>query len=169
MNLGKQFRQQIAQSFNLTELEALAFDLATDWDELDGRTKSGKIQSLISHCQRRQMIPQLVDRLREGRSKVAWPDAVELAKALTIATSNDPQQRNRQNIINNIHHTWIESVLELTLHNDIALALGMSYQYDALNRPQRSLLPEEQPISPGVSLGELFAARGGIDPIPLDA
>jgi hypothetical protein len=160
MNLGKQFRQQIAKSFNLNELEQLAFGLGVDWDELDDRTKTNKIQSLVTHCQRRQQLPQLIAHLRQERRDVAWPDAAELAAALTTATPSDPQGRNRQNILNNIHTTWIEGVLEPSLHNDVALSLGLSYQHDVLNRTNRSLYPEEQPIPPDTSLGEIFTARG---------
>jgi hypothetical protein len=160
MNLAKQFRQQIAKSFNLNELEQLAFGLGVDWDELDGRTKTNKIQALITHCQRRQQLTELIAHLRQERPDVVWPEARELAAALTTAMTSDPQGRNRQNILNNIHYTWIEGVLEPSLHNDVALSLGLSYQHDALNRPHRSLYPQEQPIPPDTSLGEIFAARG---------
>ena len=160
MNLAKQFHQQISHSFNLADLEQLAFTLGIDWDELKGFTKSAKIRSLIRDQQRRLQLPQLIAHLHQERPHVAWPDAAQLAAALTTATPSDPQQRNRQNILNNIHYTWIEGVLQPALHNDVALALGMSYQPEALNRPQRSLYPEEQPIPPDTSLGEIFAARG---------
>ncbi len=135
-------------------------DLGVDWDELDGFRKSSKIRSLLTHVQRREQLDELIAALREERDKLTWPNAAELAAALTTATPSHPQQRNRQNILNNIHHTWIEGILEPALHNDVALALDMSYQHDALSRPHRSLYPEEQPIPADTSLAQIFAARG---------
>ncbi|MCB8945347.1 MAG: hypothetical protein H6658_16490 [Ardenticatenaceae bacterium] len=160
MTTLREFHQQVAHRFDMEELKGLVVDLGLDWDDLEGGTKSAKIYALITSLQRQRRLPELTEILPQLRPGFAWPAVHELTFAVTTAPANTPQQRNRQNILNNIHTTWIEGVLEPSLHNDVALSLGLSYQHDALNRPNRSLYPEEQPIPPETSLGEIFAARG---------
>ena len=78
-------RDQIARRFDLEELQALAFDLEIDWDELPGRTKTARIQSLLIHLAQRQRLAHLADLLNEKLVKqlmtlVATADDMTLSR-----------------------------------------------------------------------------------------
>jgi nucleoside phosphorylase len=55
------FRVLLASSYSMGELKTLCFDLDIDWDELEGATKTEKIVSLYSYCQRKGKVKDLVD------------------------------------------------------------------------------------------------------------
>ena len=69
----RQLHQTITQHFNLAELQGLAFDLGTNWDELAGDTLSLKSQSLIGYMQRNGRLPKLLHLLQEDRPNLPWP------------------------------------------------------------------------------------------------
>lgn len=60
-------RDAIVDSFSLSELEELCFDLNISFDNLPGNTKKLKAQNLISHLQRLGQLDQLVDRAKQIR------------------------------------------------------------------------------------------------------
>jgi tetratricopeptide (TPR) repeat protein len=68
-----QLRDQIAKTFDLEELRALAFDLQLDWDELEGIRKTNRIQDLIIQLARNGRLEELIESLKEYRPKAAWP------------------------------------------------------------------------------------------------
>ncbi len=55
------------QYFSLTDLEDLSFQLGIDWDDLRGDTKGGKARALLLHCDRHDLLPNLVGRMRAAR------------------------------------------------------------------------------------------------------
>jgi hypothetical protein len=68
-----QLQQLLATTFNLEELQTLCFDLGIDYDALDSsKSKSALIGSLIDLVERRNLTPQLLDRLRLARPAVDW-------------------------------------------------------------------------------------------------
>ncbi len=65
--------QLIQKSFNLDELEDLSFRLNIDFENLSGRTKNGKVRSLLLYCQRNQQGDELLGACQELRPNVSWP------------------------------------------------------------------------------------------------
>ena len=49
----REIRRIMIDSFDLDELQTLSLDLGVDWDELEGRKKSAKSQSLIGYLSKR--------------------------------------------------------------------------------------------------------------------
>lgn len=72
-NSLRQLRLAIVQSFDLDDLQTIAFDLQVDWDELNGPTKSTKTQALLSELSQQRRLPELLDILIEERPHVGWP------------------------------------------------------------------------------------------------
>ena len=66
-------RQQMVQSFNLSELQTLAFDLGIVYDDLPHDTRSEFAESLITYCHRNGRLPALLTLCRNLRSHVSWP------------------------------------------------------------------------------------------------
>ena len=62
----------INKHFNLAELKTIAFELAIDWEELSGNTKSEKSQALIQHLARRGDLDKLLLSLEEKRPNYDW-------------------------------------------------------------------------------------------------
>lgn len=71
MNLQK----EMAQVFNLNELETLVFELDVDWEELPGRAKSRKIHDFIITLAKVGRLSDLITTLRTKRLHVQWIDA----------------------------------------------------------------------------------------------
>lgn len=45
--------------------------------------------------------------------------------------------RNRENLLANVYHTWIEGALHQSVHNAILIELGIIYKRDAVSRPMQ--------------------------------
>ncbi|MCI0575509.1 MAG: aminoglycoside phosphotransferase family protein [Chloroflexi bacterium] len=65
-------RQMMASHFSLEEMRTLCYDLDIDFDDLPGSGKEGKIRELITYCERRGRVENLVDACREKRPHVNW-------------------------------------------------------------------------------------------------
>lgn len=63
----------LARHFSLTELENLSFDVSVNGDEITGSTRGERARELISYCERRDILGELIARCREKRPKVLWP------------------------------------------------------------------------------------------------
>ncbi|MCB8943408.1 MAG: tetratricopeptide repeat protein [Ardenticatenaceae bacterium] len=70
-----QLRDQIAKTFNLEELKAMAFELNLDWDELHGARKTIRIQDMITQLARNGRLAELIYLLRKKRPRKIWPKA----------------------------------------------------------------------------------------------
>jgi tetratricopeptide (TPR) repeat protein len=68
-----ELQRLVVTTFDLEELQMVAFALGVDWDELKGSTKSLKTVALIQHIDRRAQIDPLLVLLREERPNVPWP------------------------------------------------------------------------------------------------
>jgi formylglycine-generating enzyme required for sulfatase activity len=79
MSSGRNFRQQIQDTFNEEELMGLCHDLGFDYEELPASLgKSGKIVELITCFYRDARLGQLVAALRESRPQTDWPDPQQI-------------------------------------------------------------------------------------------
>ncbi|MCI0398096.1 MAG: aminoglycoside phosphotransferase family protein [Chloroflexi bacterium] len=65
-------RQMMAEHFSLEELRTLCYDLHIEFDDLSGSGKEGKIRALITYCERRGRVEDLVDACRKQRENVNW-------------------------------------------------------------------------------------------------
>ncbi len=58
----------LTQYFNSSELTDLAWDMNIDYEEIAGETKSAKARNLITYCQRRGRLDQLIAVVQSRRS-----------------------------------------------------------------------------------------------------
>jgi hypothetical protein len=70
-------RKNLVEWFNDSELRGLCFDMNVDYETLSGDNKADKARELVSYCERRQIIPDLVVKCRELRPKVSWEGEYE--------------------------------------------------------------------------------------------
>jgi hypothetical protein len=106
----RQLRQAIAEHFDMEELQALAYDLSVDWDELAGDVKSRKILSLLIHLAQINRLVPLLALLRQERSQHSWPD---LPVDLPIFVPQPLTQagRVRQALLQKVRTFWIDGLL----------------------------------------------------------
>ena len=64
--------------YDVEELRTLCFQLGIAYDDLPGTTKSGRARELLLFLQRRQRLPELVDRGKRERPEIPWPDLADL-------------------------------------------------------------------------------------------
>ena len=69
----KQLRQSILQAFSEGELQDLCFDLAVDYEQLEGHLSRDKVRELIKYFQRRGRIDLLLRACHEKRPYLLWP------------------------------------------------------------------------------------------------
>lgn len=78
----RDLRYQIIESFDIDELETLAFDLGVPWEEISGKTKSTKAQNFIMFQARRGNLKDLVMLLEEARPSIEWPTVPEASRQI---------------------------------------------------------------------------------------
>lgn len=69
-----QLRQNLEQYFSKGDLETLAFDLGIDYENLNTDTKPHLARDLVQYCQRRDLLPELLQLCRQERPSADWPD-----------------------------------------------------------------------------------------------
>jgi formylglycine-generating enzyme required for sulfatase activity len=79
-------RKLLIEHFDLEELRLLCFDLGLDYEVLAGRTKSTKMQELITYLHRRGELQRLVDEASGQRPHAAWPDLSPTTEETDVAT-----------------------------------------------------------------------------------
>jgi hypothetical protein len=72
-NAKSTLAQKMALKFDDRELKTAVFNLGIDYEELEGKTKTEKIQSLIGFCERRDILSKLVAMCKRERPQVEWP------------------------------------------------------------------------------------------------
>ncbi|MBE2222031.1 MAG: HAMP domain-containing histidine kinase [Anaerolineae bacterium] len=70
---AQHLRQLIIRYFNIEELKTLLFDIAVDYEELRGESKSDKVRELITFLQRRDRLDELLAKLAVERPGIQWP------------------------------------------------------------------------------------------------
>jgi len=75
----------IVRHFNLSEIRSLCFQMNIKFDELGGElTLDAKTQELIDYMDRRLMLYELVETLRELRPKAHWPKIAEQTESVSF-------------------------------------------------------------------------------------
>ncbi len=74
VNVVKELRSLLIESFDLEELHSLCFDLGINFDSLAGSTIDSKARELIAYCQRHLRLPDLLAACRQQRPHIDWPD-----------------------------------------------------------------------------------------------
>jgi len=73
----KQLRKQVAEYFNLNDLQNLCWDLGIPYEELGGDKLSAKVRGLLGICWRNGRIADLLAYCRKERPHVEWPPLSE--------------------------------------------------------------------------------------------
>jgi uncharacterized protein YidB (DUF937 family) len=150
-------RQQIEAHFDRAELRILASDLGLNYENLAGETLTRKVHALIELCQRHGRLPDLITHLRQNRPQVEW--AAPVTQPLT-----NQAQRIREKLLNHVQTTWIEGVLQQSIHNEI-IKLSVSYRPEATGQRSWQLVlkqkgQSDQPVPPEQSLLDIFNRSG---------
>jgi hypothetical protein len=66
--------KEIDDFFSFDEIKTLCFDLGVDHENIPGEIRSAFIRNLIVSLARQKRLQVLLDRVREERPSVAWPD-----------------------------------------------------------------------------------------------
>lgn len=82
-------RKLLIGHFDLEELRLLCFDLGLDYEELAGRTKSTKMQDLITYLKRRGELKRLLDEVNSQRPNIPWPEFAPTAEDTTTDAYTD--------------------------------------------------------------------------------
>ncbi|MFL7838663.1 MAG: hypothetical protein ACK2T4_09450 [Candidatus Promineifilaceae bacterium] len=96
MNPLAQLAEQIAAHYNLSELEALCFELDINFENLEGTTLNDKARGLVLYCQRRQLLAGLLASLDQQRPDVSWPSLAEIGdkpQPLSVKPVSTPVSR----------------------------------------------------------------------------
>lgn len=73
--------------FNESELRGLCFDLDITYEDLSGQNRQDKLRELITYSERRQRLPELVNRCQELRPQANW----ELDRLTRTETAVQPK------------------------------------------------------------------------------
>ena len=73
-----ELHQKILKCFNVSEFEALCFELGIDHEMLNGKNKGDRSRELIGHMQRRGRLAELITTCQRLRPKETWPDVATL-------------------------------------------------------------------------------------------
>lgn len=76
-------RETMTDVFNLSELRDLCFDLAIDYENLAGSTKSDKMRELINHTRRTGHLVELIEACRLRRPNADWGELIETVQGGT--------------------------------------------------------------------------------------
>lgn len=66
-------RHAILDSFSLTEIQSLCFDLGIDYESLGGEGREAKARELIAYLNRRDRLSELIRYCVEARPNYPWP------------------------------------------------------------------------------------------------
>ena len=101
--MQKRLRELMEKYYSLDELRTLCFDLDLDYESLPGDAKPQKVRELITHCQRNDIINELLKSLRESRPSAPWPKAPKLSSSkLSHLYSNASQTTQSSLVIDTI-------------------------------------------------------------------
>jgi hypothetical protein len=86
----RELRRRMAETFELDELQALAFDLMVDWRELSAGQKFTGAQALIRYLAERGRLSELLTLLGEERPQIDWPEVPPAAQQIRDVQSTIP-------------------------------------------------------------------------------
>ncbi|MEM7113973.1 MAG: hypothetical protein AAF614_16180 [Chloroflexota bacterium] len=64
-------RQQLSNHLTVTDLQAIAQMVGTDYDTMAGG-KGRRVLELVTHCERKQMLEKLLDECQRRKPEVNW-------------------------------------------------------------------------------------------------
>lgn len=150
MSLNRlQLRTVLNEKLNNESFKVLCFELNVEAENLAGETRIERIISLIAHLERNGRLDELIHRVETDR----LPNP-----AAKLTTSLSP--RLREGILHNVRSTWIEGVLEQSLHKGIWLQLGLEYQPHAVSRRTVYTGDAETLLPPDKEIKTVFAEAG---------
>lgn len=86
-------RTQLAQRFNLDELQTLCFDLDVNYDNLSGDTLDAKARELIKFCDRHGLLANLIERCQQLHGEVEWVKLAEGEDITSLPEAWDDPER----------------------------------------------------------------------------
>lgn len=86
-----------------------------------------------------------------------------------VSPTTSPEQhralRNRERMLQKVHHFWVKGVLEPSLYHEALICLGLTHLPTAVANPWDMLIQtpdaSPQPLAPSTTIGEVFDAFGG--------
>lgn len=180
MNLAELHRN-IADHFNLSELQSLCFDLDIDYENLGGANKIDKIRELITYLQRRGNLDELVVYCTQLRPNVGWRELtdpsplIQESKGTNVTTilflAADPSDAARLRLGEELRE--IQSQMQLAkLRDRFTLHERMSVRPVDISQALLDVQPQMVHFSGhGTSTGALcFESQSGtLHPIEADA
>jgi hypothetical protein len=107
-------KRTLMELFDIEELEALAFDLGIDWDNLRGTNKELKVQTLINYHKGRGKLKSLIAEILEKRPNAKLPEVptplqqIEDADYSVYSPGNDLKiQMSIKSNVNDISGSYI--------------------------------------------------------------
>ena len=79
-----QLAQLIVRHFDIAELRELCLIIQVEFDEIHREGKTVTVNELVKFCDRRGLIPQLIEACRHIRSQVVWPSYLAEAQSNTL-------------------------------------------------------------------------------------
>lgn len=73
-NRRQVLRALLDETLTTEEVKTACFDLDIDFDNLPGDNKLAKIRELINYCERKHLIPTLINLSRSYRPSENWPE-----------------------------------------------------------------------------------------------
>jgi hypothetical protein len=73
-SLHGKLRTLMENTFDLSEIEGICFDLAINYEDLGGSNRKSKIRDLIAYCERSGTLESLINKCRKERPNFTWPD-----------------------------------------------------------------------------------------------
>jgi transcriptional regulator with XRE-family HTH domain len=126
----------------------------------------------VSNWERGTRFPSLEMQARLCKVFEKTPQELGLQPERSPSTSDSAsphlltkEEKNRERMLKRVRLTWIEGVLEHSLHQAALIALGLQEQPDALDNPwhltvQETNLPP-RPLPPGTSIVEVYDQADG--------
>lgn len=131
MSNRQQFRELIYKHLNLIEIKTLCFDLDIDHEDFANQGKQSVILDLLNH--NRVSHQQIVDRLRELRSDVDWPDATWSKEIVEYSGMSTLNLQGRNKLINCIQF-MVEGKLQDELQAGSKLKLRFESRFNSLGK-----------------------------------
>ena len=151
MESGKlaELRQNLATHFSKSELETLSFDLGLDYENLPANTKDALAREIVRSLNRKQRLNHLIDRCRQLRPQVTWPDMPAhvptdstpsfLNRASLARMWKGVESGKRQVLLGKVKKFWVDGVLERTLKERAGITLTWLRETRFVDHPWESL------------------------------
>jgi hypothetical protein len=100
-----------------------------------------------------------------GRDQFRIGALVKIVFGRSTAISPEQARRNREAMLQKVHHDWIDGVLNKSLYREARIDLGLEEQPDAVAHPWDTIVQEQgrplRDLVPGTPMGTVFDDLGG--------